>query len=213
MTLLNILDLQDFVSHRAFHKNTFPKHVLFSARKFYFAKFNWLKACKCRAGDICIGILVSFIVIKCISFFSFSDRYYYDADNFLIRVNLDSKEDTLYHYSAKHSGLVRVTSPDSTWTQYLYNADGLYAGVQHYSNNNVLLRGVEYKHIGPGEVKMIENSNHLKSILKYNIDGELAYIKKDGSPAYKFINDKAGNIAYYIDDLVKKYLVFLVMEL
>ena len=136
-------------------------------------------------------------------------RYYYNKDNFLIRVNFDGKEDTLYQYSPENSGLVRVTNPDLTWTKYLYNNDGLYAGIQHYSRQNVVLRGVQYKDAGPGEVQMIEYPKKIKSILKYNIYGELAYIKKDGSPAYKFINDKEGTTTYYIDDLVKKQLVSL----
>ena len=57
---------------------------------------------------------------------------------------------------------------------------------------------------------MIEHSKYLKTVLKYNIHGKLAYIKKDGSPTYKFINDKDENIGYYVDDLVKKSLVSLV---
>ena len=73
----------------------------------------------------------------------------------------------------KNSGLVRVTNPDLTWKKYLYNSDGLYAGIQHYSNQNVVLRGVQYKDAGPGEVQMVEYPNKLKSILKYNIYGEL----------------------------------------
>ena len=137
----------------------------------------------------------------------FSCRYYYNKDNFLIRVNFDGKEDTLYQYSPENSGLVRVTNPDLTWTEYLYNSDGLYAGIQHYSNQNVVLRGVQYKDAGPGEVQMVEYPKQLKSILKYNIYGELGYIKKESSPAYKFINDRKGTTTYYVDDLVKKYLV------
>ena len=153
-------------------------------------------------------ILLCFLInVTCFVIFH---RYYYDADNFLIRVNFDGKEDTLYHYSAKTSGLVRVTNPDLTWTKYLYNADNLYAGIQHYSSQNVLLRGVQYKDTGPGEVLMLEHPKKLKSILKYNIYGELAYIKKKGSPAYKFIHDKVESIAIYVDDLVRKSLAFLV---
>ena len=143
-------------------------------------------------------------------FFSFSDRYYYNADNLLILVNLDGKEDTLYQYSAENSGLVRVTNPDLTWTEYLYNADGLYAGVRHHSSHDVLLRGVEYEDVSPGEVQMVEYPKKHKSILKYNIYGELAYIKKDGSPSYKFINDRLGTTTYYVDDLVNKNVISLV---
>ena len=140
----------------------------------------------------------------------FSFRYYYNPDNFLIRVNFDGKEDTQYQYSPENSGLVKVTNPDLTWTEYLYNTDGLYAGIQHYSNQNVLLRGVQYKDNGPGEVQMIEHPRKLKSILKYSIYGKLAYIKKEGSPAYRFINNKEGTTTYYVDDLVKKCLVSLI---
>ena len=136
-------------------------------------------------------------------------RYYYNKDNFLIRVNFDGKKDILYQYSPENSGLVRVTNPDLTWTEYLYNDDGLYAGIQHYSGQNLVLRGVQYKDVGPGEVQMIEYPKKLKSILKYNIHGELAYIKKEGSPAYKFINNKEGTTTYYVDDLVKKELISL----
>ena len=56
---------------------------------------------------------------------------------------------------------------------------------------------------------MIEHPKKLKSILKYNIYGELAYIKKEGSPAYRFISDKEGTTTYYVDDLVKKFLISL----
>ena len=56
---------------------------------------------------------------------------------------------------------------------------------------------------------MIEYLKNVKSFLKYNIYGELAYIKKEGSPAYKFFNDKEGTTTYYVDDLVKKHLVYL----
>ena len=113
----------------------------------------------------------------------FSFRYYYNASNFLIRVNVNGKEDILYQYSPENSGLTRVTNPDLTWIEHLYNADGL------YSSQNVLLRGVQYKDNGPGEVQMIEHPK--KSILKYNIYVKLGYIKKEGSPVYRFINDKA----------------------
>ena len=151
-----------------------------------------------------------FEVFHHILLFSFSDRYYYDADSFLVRVNLDGKEETLYHYSAKNGGLVRVTNPDLTWTEYLYNADGLYAGIKHYSSKNELLRGVQYIDVGPGEVQMVEHPRKLKSILKYNIYGELAYIKRVGSPAYRFTSDKEGNVGFYVDDLVKKSFISLV---
>ena len=57
---------------------------------------------------------------------------------------------------------------------------------------------------------MIQHPKKLKSTLKYNIHGELAYIKKDGSPAYRFINDKEGTTTYYVDDLVQKYLDSLI---
>ena len=140
----------------------------------------------------------------------FFGRYYYNADNFLKRVDLDGKEHTQYQYNAENSGLVKVTNPDLTWTEYLYNADGLYAGIQHYSSENVLLRGVQYKDNGPGEVQMIEHPKKLKSILKYSIYGKLTYIKKEGSPAYRFISNKEGSTTYYVDDLVKRCLVSLV---
>ena len=140
----------------------------------------------------------------------FFGRYYYNADNFLKRVDLDGKEHTQYQYNAENSGLVKVTNPDLTWTEYLYNADGLYAGIQHYSSENVLLRGVQYKDNGPGEVQMIEHPKKLKSILKYSIYGKLAYIKMEGSPAYRFISNKEGSTTYYVDDLVKRCLVSLV---
>ena len=140
----------------------------------------------------------------------FFGRYYYNADNFLKRVDLDGKEHTQYQYNAENSGLVKVTNPDLTWTEYLYNADGLCAGIQHYSSENVLLRGVQYKDNGPGEVQMIEHPKKLKSILKYSIYGKLAYIKKEGSPAYRFISNKEGSTTYYVDDLVKRCLVSLV---
>ena len=182
----------------------------FTESYLFFAKFYYLKVFTYIASNIFLGTLLCFVVIEWILLSSFCDRYYYDVNNFLIRVNVDGNEDTLYHYSEENSGLIRVTNPDLTWIQFNYNADGLYAGVQHYSNNNILLRGVEYNHTGPGEVQMIEHSKYLKSVLKYNIYGKLAYIKKDGSPAYKFINDKVENIGYYVDDLVKKSLVYLV---
>ena len=82
--------------------------------------------------------------------------------------------------------------------------------MQHYSSQNVLLRGVQYKDTGPGEVQMIEHPKKLKSILKYNTYGELAYIKKEGSPAYRFIKDKEGSTTYYVDDLVKECLASLI---
>ena len=69
---------------------------------------------------------------------------------------------------------------------------------------------MQYKDNGPGEVQMIEHPRKLKSILKYNIYGKLAYIKKEGSPAYRFINNKEGTTTYYVDDLVKKCLVSLI---
>ena len=138
----------------------------------------------------------------------FSFRYYYNASNFLIRVNVNGKEDILYQYSPENSGLTRVTNPDLTWIEHLYNADGLYAGIKHYSSQNVLLRGVQYKDNGPGEVQMIEHPK--KSILKYNIYVKLGYIKKEGCPVYRFINDKEWTTTYYVDDLVKKCLISLI---
>ena len=53
---------------------------------------------------------------------------------------------------------------------------------------------------------MIEHPKELHSILKYDIFGKLAYIKEDGSPAYKIIMDRNQDTAYYIDDLVKNIL-------
>ena len=55
---------------------------------------------------------------------------------------------------------------------------------------------------------MIEHPK--KSILKYNIYVKLGYIKKEGSPVYRFINDKAWTTTYYVDDLVKKCLISLI---
>ena len=69
---------------------------------------------------------------------------------------------------------------------------------------------MQYKDNGPGEVQMIEHPRKLKSILKYSIYGKLAYIKKEGSPAYRFINNKEGTTTYYVDDLVKECLVSLI---
>lgn len=119
----------------------------------------------------------------------------------MIQITKDEKFVTNYEYDSTHKALAKVINPDKSYTQYFYDADGLYKGLSRYSEDSVLLKSAELVTTAPGELEMVEQPENHHSTLRYDLQGKLAYIKRKGSPSYHFMRQKNEN-KILLDDVV-----------
>ena len=132
--------------------------------------------------------------------------YAYDEGNYLIKVVLDLSKEQHYHYSSRHSTLVRAVKQDTShWVEYEYNSNG------HLINsrtNEFGQHSQSYEQQGVGHFIIKETPGDKRTEVKFNSGGRAVWSRSQGSlPKLEILKNDGKSI--YMDDMVSIKLFFI----